>query len=81
VTKLPANNFNIYQVPATETAIQIGNRIAANMVILGFLQPLLNVISEDDLRSVIKETVKEKFIDLNLKAFNAGLGIAKKILT
>jgi 2-oxoglutarate ferredoxin oxidoreductase subunit gamma len=81
VTKLPANNFNIYQVPATETAIQIGNRIAANMVILGFLQPLLNVISDDDLRSVIEETVKEKFIDLNLKAFNAGLGIAKKILT
>ncbi len=79
VTKISANNFDIYQVPATETAIHIGNRIAANMVIVGFLQPLLNLVSEEDLKSVIKETVKPKFIDINLKAFNAGLSIAKDL--
>lgn len=79
VNKIPTNNFNIYQVPATETAIQAGNRIAANMVILGFLQPLLNIINEEDLKSVIKENVKAKFIDINLKAFNKGLSIAKDL--
>ena len=79
VSEIPDNGFIIYQVPATETAIQIGNRIAANMVILGFLQPMLKLVSEDDLRSVIKETVKEKFINMNIEAFNAGLDIAKDL--
>lgn len=78
VNKLPDNNdFMIYEVPATETAIQIGNRIAANMVVLGFLQPLLNLVSEEDLKSVIKETVKQQFVDINIEAFNRGLNIAK----
>ena len=79
VTKIPAGDFAVYQVPATETAIKIGNRIAANMVMLGFLQPLLNLISEDDIKSVITDTLKNKFIDVNLKAFNAGLSIAKDL--
>jgi 2-oxoglutarate ferredoxin oxidoreductase subunit gamma len=79
VSEIPDNDYIVYQVPATETAIRIGNRIAANMVILGFLQPLLKLVSENDLRSVIKETVKEKFIDVNIEAFNAGLDIANNL--
>ncbi len=79
VTEIPSDSYSTYQVPATETAIQIGNRIAANMVILGFLQPLLNIVSADDLKVVIKETVKEKFIDVNIKAFDAGLSFARDL--
>lgn len=79
VTKIPAGDFAVHQVPATETAIQLGNRIVANIVVLGFLQPLLGFVSECDLKEVIKSTVKEKFVDINLKAFNAGLSIAKDL--
>jgi len=79
VNRIPTKDLDVYQVPATETAIRIGNRIAANMVMLGFLQPLLNIISENDLKSVISDTVKERFIDINLRAFNAGLSIAKDL--
>lgn len=79
VNRIPSKGFNVYRVPATETAIQIGNRIAANMVILGFLQPLLKIVSENDLKNVISNTVKEKFVDVNLRAFDAGLNIAKEL--
>ena len=79
VNRIPTKGFNVYRVPATETALQIGNRIAANMVMLGFLQPLLNIVSENDLKSVISDTVKEKFVDINIEAFNAGLKIAKEL--
>ena len=79
VSSIPSYKFTTYQVPATETAIKIGNRIAANMVILGFLQPLIKFVSEDDLKSVIASTVKKKFVDINLKAFNAGLSIARDL--
>jgi len=47
------------------------------MVMLGFLQKLIKGISEDDLREVISSTVKKKFVDINLKAFNAGVHFAK----
>ena len=79
VTKIPSVDASIYKVPATEMAIESGNRIAANMVMLGFLQKLIKGISEDDLREVISSTVKKKFVDINLKAFNAGVHFAKNL--
>ena len=79
VTKIPAIDVNVYKVPATEIAIENGNRIAANMVILGFLQKLIKVVSEDDLRKIITSMVPKKFIDINLKAFNAGVQFAKDL--
>lgn len=79
VIKIPSVDASIYKVPATEMAIESGNRIAANMVMLGFLQKLIKGISEDDLREVISSTVKKKFVDVNLKAFNAGVHFAKDL--
>ena len=79
VTKITAVDVNVYKVPATEIAIKNGNRIAANMVILGFLQKLIKVVSEDDLRKIITSMVPKKFIDINLKAFNAGVQFAKDL--
>lgn len=77
VFKFPSKDFTVYQVPATENAIRIGNRIAANMVMLGFIQPLIKLVSAEDLKSTIASTVKKKFVDINLKAFDVGLDIAK----
>lgn len=79
VTKIPSFDASIYKVPATEMAIKSGNRIAANMVILGFLQKLIKWTSADDFREVISSTVKKKFIDINLKAFNAGVNLARDL--
>ncbi len=79
VNSYPRDTYTVYEVPATETAIRIGNRIAANMVLLGFLQPMLQIVSEEEMQQVIKEQVKEKFVDVNLKAFQEGLAIAKDL--
>jgi len=79
VTKIPSVEANVYKVPATEIAIEKGNRIAANMVIIGFLQKLIKGISEDDLREVISLMVPKKFIDINLNAFEAGVHFAKNV--
>jgi len=79
VIKIPSVDANVYKVPATEIATENGNRIAANVVILGFLQRLIKNISEDDLREVITSMVPKKFIDINLKAFNAGVHFAKDL--
>lgn len=77
--KIPSIDANIYKVPATETAIKLGNRIAANMVVLGFSQKFIKMISKEDLREVIASMVPKKFIDINLKAFDAGVHFAEDL--
>ena len=79
VTEIPPIEASIYQVPATETAIKLGNRITSNMVVLGFLQKFIKMISKEDLREVIASMVPKKFIDLNLKAFDAGVHFAEDL--
>lgn len=79
VNNIPSVEAHIYKVPATEMAIANGNRIAANMVVLGFLQKLFKWANADDFREIIASTVKEKFVDVNLKAFDAGVHFAKNL--
>jgi len=49
------------------------------MVILGFLQKFIKTISKEDLKEVIASMVPKKFIDINLKAFDAGLHFAEDL--
>ena len=79
VNNIPSVEAHIYKVPATEMAIANGNRIAANMVVLGFLKKLFKWANADVFREVIASTVKEKFVDVNLKAFDAGVHFAKNL--
>lgn len=79
VTEIPPIEANIYQVSATETAIKLGNRIAANMVVLGFLQKFIKMINKEDLREDIASMVPKKFIDINLKAFDTGVHFAEDL--
>lgn len=71
-TRPEREDITIYEVSATKTAIELGFRIAANMVMLGFLQQATGLISEADLNETIKTHVPAKYLDINLKA--AGLG-------
>jgi 2-oxoglutarate ferredoxin oxidoreductase subunit gamma len=66
-----------FAVPATQIAIDLGNRMAANMVMLGFLSQALGLVSQDDLIETVRENVSSKFVELNLKAVEAGADYAK----
>ena len=58
---------------ATEIASQLGSTIALNMVILGASARLNNFpFNADEMIKSIEELVKPQFLDLNVKAFNAG---------
>jgi 2-oxoglutarate ferredoxin oxidoreductase subunit gamma len=71
-------DLDIHEVSATRTAIELGLRISANMVMLGFLQQLTNLISQDDLFATIKDHVPSKFLDINLEAARRGIQMAKQ---
>ncbi|MGF6376611.1 indolepyruvate ferredoxin oxidoreductase beta subunit [Clostridiales Family XIII bacterium PM5-7] len=61
---------------ATKMAADLGNVKAANVILLGSLVKSVG-LDEIDWEDIIRKNVKEKFIDLNLKAFQVGADAVK----
>jgi 2-oxoglutarate ferredoxin oxidoreductase subunit gamma len=72
-------DINVLKVPAAKTADSLGNRIIANMAMLGALQEKTEMVSKESLQKSIKDSVPQRFIDLNLKAMDAGSKIVSSM--
>ncbi len=59
-------------IPGTRTALDLGNVMCFNIVVLGGLSKILDA-DADVWRSVIKDRVPPKVIDLNLEAYEKGV--------
>ncbi len=68
-----SSKVNTTVFKAAELAEGLGNIKTMNVIIVGALVKALGLENIVDWNEVIKETVKEKFIDINVKAFNIGL--------
>ncbi len=73
-----AEKYKLYRVPATQMAEEMGNRVVANVVMLGFVGRIWNAVSLNGLRESVKATVPKKHLDLNLRAFETGIRLAEK---
>jgi len=78
VEKPERSDIKIVRVPATQMASEIGPRIIANMVMLGFLQQATGLVSEDDLYETIRGNVQQNFLKMNLEAAERGIALAKE---
>ena len=78
VTNLTHPDAHTLEVPATQIAVDLGNRMAANMVMLGFLGEALGLTEQQDLLDVIKDNVNPRFVELNFKAVEMGAAYAKE---
>lgn len=67
-----ASNKNVFKIKSTRIAEELGNRIVANIVMLGFFTAITGFVSENAMRKAIEESVPERFIDLNIRAFRRG---------
>lgn len=64
---------NLHTINATDLAIDAGKAVAANAVMIGAVAAVKGFpLSRDLLRKVLAENVPQKFVDLNLKAFDLG---------
>jgi 2-oxoglutarate ferredoxin oxidoreductase subunit gamma len=70
------NGITDMAVPATRIADTLGVKIVANMVMLGFLQGLLDIFSPEDLLEIIAENVPQKYLEANLQAAKNGMELA-----
>ena len=64
-------NFNCLVLNAYDIAMQLGNPKCMNVVLFGAMTHPLG-LDDIDWESVIRETVPEKFVELNLRAYRAG---------
>lgn len=69
-----------HSIPATRFAEELGNRIIANVVMLGFFTAVTRVVSKEAMKKAIPGSVPERFMELNLKAFERGYEFGKGLL-
>ncbi|MEM1589184.1 MAG: 2-oxoacid:acceptor oxidoreductase family protein [Candidatus Bathyarchaeia archaeon] len=73
VKNVPKINAKVYAVSATKIAEEnFKERLYANMVVLGALNALTKLVSEESMEKAIVDTVPEKFAATNLQAYRKG---------
>ncbi|MBT8398071.1 MAG: indolepyruvate oxidoreductase subunit beta [Gemmatimonadetes bacterium] len=68
---LTEKGFHVVVVPATATAVEIGNHRAANVILLGALAAHLDIPGEV-WDKTLEERIPPRLLELNQKAFAAG---------
>ena len=72
--------INIYAVPATKIAFEnLNTKGVANIVMLGALIQITQIINKKLIEKTIKEVFPEKFWKIDIKALNMGVEYAKKL--
>ncbi len=74
---LKNKGFKVIVVPATNVAIELGNKRVASTVLLGVVSGLLDLKGES-WQTVLDKRILPHLLEINKRAFSAGIGIAKQ---
>lgn len=73
IKAVKAENDNVTTVEATSIAVNAGKAVAANAVMIGAVAAVKGFpLKKETLKETLAENVPQKFLDLNLKAFDMG---------
>lgn len=78
VSRLGRTVKHTHALPATQLATELGNRMAANMIVLGYAAYAFQFYTMEQLREVITSETNPKFLEMNLKAADLGYEYAKQ---
>lgn len=73
-------DINIYQIPATETAIEMMNVKAFNMIVLGGIMKALPLVTLDNVLKALRKTLPERhhhLIPMNEEALKRGMEVLR----
>jgi 2-oxoglutarate ferredoxin oxidoreductase subunit gamma len=71
----------VYSVPATRIAEELGKRMVLNSVMVGFFTAVTNLLEPDAVRKAVADSVPASFREVNLKAFEKGFECGATALT
>jgi 2-oxoglutarate ferredoxin oxidoreductase subunit gamma len=63
---------NLFSVPATRIADQLGRRIVMNMVVVGFFTAVTGLLDKEAMKKAVEDSIPKGTEELNLKAFEEG---------
>jgi 2-oxoglutarate ferredoxin oxidoreductase subunit gamma len=69
-----------FGVSSTRFAEEMGNRVFANLVMLGFFTGISKVVSPEAMKKALPGLVPKRFLELNIRAFEKGYGYALDLL-
>ena len=73
VETVPETKAKVYKLPITKTAKETyGEAMYANMIMLGVLEKVSMLVSEQSVEEAIKENVSAKTVENNIAAFRKG---------
>ena len=72
--------IQMYAIPSTRFAEELGNRIIANLVMLGFFTAVTKLVSPEAMKKALPGLVPGRFLDLNIKAFDKGYDFGEEVL-
>lgn len=72
--------IKLFAVPSTRFAEELGNRIIANLVMMGFFTAVTKIVSPEAMKKALPGLVPDRFLDLNIKAFEKGYDHGIKVL-
>ncbi|HHE38147.1 MAG TPA: pyruvate ferredoxin oxidoreductase [Candidatus Cloacimonetes bacterium] len=69
--------IKMFSIPSTRLAEELGNRIFANVVMLGFFTAVTKLVSKEGMEKAVADSVPERFVKQNLRAFQKGFDYFK----
>ena len=68
----PDQNPKPLHIPASRMAQELGRAVVANIIVLGFLAAISNIVSHEALKDSILDSIPRGTEDFNMKAFELG---------
>ena len=69
---VPSGSRQTFSVPATRLAESLGNKIVANIVMLGFFSAVTDAVSPEAIKQALPGSVPDRALEMNLKGFDMG---------
>ena len=72
--------IKMFSIPSTRFAEELGNRVFANLVMLGFFTAVTKVVTSEAMKKALPGLVPDRFLDRNIEAFDKGFQYGLKAL-
>ncbi|MGA9365217.1 MAG: 2-oxoacid:acceptor oxidoreductase family protein [Bacteroidota bacterium] len=69
-----------YSIPATRIAEELGKKLVLNIMMMGFMTAVTNLLDPDAMRKAVTASVPKGTEDLNLRAFERGYEYGVKVI-
>lgn len=70
----------IFSIPSTRMAEEMGNRIFANVVMVGFFTAITGTVAPEAVKKALPGSVPDRFVERNIEAFERGFAYGKELL-